>query len=100
LIPGGGPDSLPGTATATDNHLGRRYSDLFLLLREERGLISQGTLKRRETSSRTGKGVAGIFHPHELLAPGGETGGDEAMKSRLQALIGSLQLAVRLAMKS
>ena len=57
-------------------------------------------LTRRETSGRAGKGVKGIFHPHELLAPGGGVGGYEAMKSRLQVLIGSLRLAVRLGMKT
>ena len=50
-IPGGGlekrcPGSLPGTVKTTDEHLGRRYADLFLLLWEQRGLISQGSLKR------------------------------------------------------
>jgi hypothetical protein len=50
-IPGGGlekgrPGSPPGTTTVVDKHLGRRYSDLFLL-REEQGLIPQGTLGGR-----------------------------------------------------
>jgi hypothetical protein len=102
-IPGGGLEksglgSLPGMAIATDEHLGRRYADLFLLLQEEQRLISQGILKRRETRSRTGNSVASIFHPHELLTPCGGIGGDEAAKSHLQVLIDSLRLAVRLGM--
>jgi hypothetical protein len=40
-----GPDSLPGMAIATDEHLGRGYADFFLLLVEERGLVSQRTLE-------------------------------------------------------
>ena len=92
-IPGGGleksrPGSLPGTATAADKHLGQGYANLFLLLREERGMIFQGTLERQEPSGKAWEGVAGVFHLHELLAPGGGFGGDTAAKSRLQVFIG------------
>ena len=90
------PGSLPGMATTVDKHLGRGYADLFLLLREELGLIPQGTLERREPSGRAGKGVAGVFNTLKLLAPGGGVGGDKAVKSCLQVLVGSLRLAVGL----
>ena len=68
-IPGGGleksqPGSLLCTITAADKYLGRGYANLFFLLREERGLITQRTLKGCETRSRARKGVAGIFDPH------------------------------------
>jgi hypothetical protein len=43
-----GPDSLPGTPTAEDEHLGRGYADFFL--REEQRLVTQGTLEGLETS--------------------------------------------------
>jgi hypothetical protein len=66
-IPGGGletsrPGCLLGTATAADKHLGQGYADLFL--QEERGLITQGTLERRESSGRAAEGVMGELNPH------------------------------------
>ena len=87
-IPGGRlekrrPGSLPDTAAVEDKHLDRGYADLILFLREEQGLITQGTLKGRETCGRARTGVAGIFKPHKLLAPGGGVGRDEATKSLL-----------------
>jgi hypothetical protein len=71
-----------------------RYGDSGRRTSGER--VSQGTLEGRETSGQAGKGVTDIYQPHKLLAPGGEVGGDEATKSHLQVLIGSLQLAIRL----
>jgi hypothetical protein len=95
-IPGGGleksgPSSLPGTLTVADENLGRGYVDLLLLLQEERGQITHGALEGREPSGQAGKGVPDVLHPHELLGPGGGVGRDEASKSRLQVLIGTLQ---------
>jgi hypothetical protein len=57
---------------------------------------TQGTLKERETHGRARKGVVGIFDPHELLAPGGGVGGDQAAESHVQVLVGSLRLAAGL----
>ena len=99
IVANWGSGSLPGTPTATDEHLSQGYVDLFHLLSEEWGLITHRALEGRETSGRAGKGVLGIPHPHELLAPGGGVGRDEAPKSRLQVLIDRLQLVDRLRME-
>lgn len=75
-----------------DKHLVRRYADLFLLLGKEWWLIPQRTLKQRYARCRAGKGVAGVLDPHQLLAPGGVVGRDQAVQSSLKILIGSLRL--------
>ena len=71
-----GPGSLPGMATAVDEHLGSGVADFILLLGEEWRLISQGTLEGRETRGRARKGVAGVLNPYQLLTPGGRVGRD------------------------
>ena len=76
--------------------MGRRYANLFLLLREVWGLIPQGTLRQRMAPGWAGKGVAGVLDPHQLLGPRGGVGGDQAAQSSLEVLVGSLQLAIGL----
>jgi hypothetical protein len=70
--------------------------NLFLWLLEEQGLITQGLLERGDSGGRAGEGVAGVFNPHELLAPGDGVGGDKGAKSHLQVLIGLHLLAIGL----
>jgi hypothetical protein len=70
-IPGGGLEnngqsSFPGTPTAVDQHLGRGYVELFLLLllREEQGLITHRALKGREAQWPSREGCSRAYSTH------------------------------------
>ena len=76
--------------------IGRRDGDLRLLGGEQRGLVTQRALERRQTRRGGDQGVVGVFHPRQVAAPMRCVLLAEAPKSVLQGLVGTFSLAVGL----
>ena len=91
-----GAGTPPDASAAAHMGLGPRSSHLYFLVREQRRLVAQGSLERRDTRRGADESVVCVLDPGKMLAPGGGVLGAVAPEGIFQGLVGPLSLAVGL----